>query len=113
MPEQAHIHRRRRMATLYAANCGAGSHGYVLREEPIGFKYHQGADARTVCADSGVSPTLTADYHQPAVAFSKTYRPHFAGDAETWQDTGLANTLNCFDGPSDQRFNEVVCMIGR
>lgn len=34
----------------------------------IAFKYHQGSKAGSVGADTEVSPTLTADYHQPAVA---------------------------------------------
>lgn len=34
----------------------------------VAFKYHQGSKAGSVGADTEVSPTLTADYHQPAVA---------------------------------------------
>lgn len=42
----------------------------------IAFKYHQGAGARGIGAcEDGTSPTLTADYHQPAVlAFAQNSR---------------------------------------
>lgn len=35
----------------------------------MSFKYHQGAKAGGVGAEVGQSPTLTADYHQPAVVY--------------------------------------------
>lgn len=41
------------------------------------------------------------------VSFSRTARPKFAGDASTWVETGLANTLNCFD-IGDGRTNELI-----
>lgn len=34
------------------------------------FKYHQGSKAGSAGADSDVSPTLTVDYHQPAICMS-------------------------------------------
>ena len=40
--------------------------------EPMSFKYHQGAKAGGVGAEVGQSPTLTADYHQPAVCYDTT-----------------------------------------
>lgn len=36
----------------------------------VAFKYHQGSKAGSAGADSDVSPTLTADYHQPAICMS-------------------------------------------
>lgn len=36
----------------------------------IAFKYHQGSKAGSAGADTDVSPTLTADYHQPAICVS-------------------------------------------
>lgn len=40
--------------------------------QPMAFKYHQGAKAGSVGAEEEVSPTLTADYHQPAVCIQGT-----------------------------------------
>lgn len=40
----------------------------------IAFKYHQGSKAGSAGADSDVSPTLTADFHQPAICVS-TFDP--------------------------------------
>ena len=39
----------------------------VLIERSAGFKYHQGAGAGGVGAEPEQSPTLTADWHNPAV----------------------------------------------
>lgn len=39
-----------------------------MNRQAVCFKYHQGAKAGSVGAAVGQSPTLTADYHQPAVA---------------------------------------------
>lgn len=40
--------------------------------------------------------------------FTKTARPKFKGDCETYADTGVAPTINCFD-QGDKRANELVC----
>ena len=40
--------------------------------EAVCFKYHQGAKAGSVGAQVGQSPTLTADYHNPAVCYDTT-----------------------------------------
>lgn len=57
--------------------------------QAIAFKYHAGAKAGSaaVC-DDGTTPTLTADYHQPAVCLSDD-------TAKAACDEELAGTLKC------------------
>lgn len=43
------------------------SNTQTLVQEPLGFKYHQGSGAGSIGCEEGVSPTCTADYHNPAV----------------------------------------------
>ena len=43
------------------------SNTQTLVQEPLGFKYHQGAGAGSIGCEEGISPTCTADYHNPAV----------------------------------------------
>lgn len=40
--------------------------------------------------------------------YVKTAKPTFKGDCETYADTGVAPTINCFD-QGDKRANELVC----
>ena len=52
---------------------GDPCHTLAAQGDPptIAFKYHQGAKAGGIgTCDDGMTPTLTADYHQPAVAFN-------------------------------------------
>lgn len=52
---------------------GDPCHTLAAQGDPptIAFKYHQGAKAGGISTcDDGTTPTLTADYHQPAVAFN-------------------------------------------
>lgn len=51
---------------------GVPQGGAGVGREPVSFKYHQGAKAGNIGADVGQSPTLTADYHQPAIVYDTT-----------------------------------------
>lgn len=61
---------------LGAGNAESTDGSRVSQASTIAFKYHQGAGARGIGAcEDGTSPTLTADYHQPAVlAFAQNSR---------------------------------------
>lgn len=65
--------------------CAGGGKGALIQEDvsatlstsnvqtlfqPLGFKYHQGVKAGSIGAEEEVSPTLTADYHNPAVCYA-------------------------------------------
>lgn len=55
-----------------------------------------------------VSFTLnTIDRHAVAYTFGKTSRPHFKGDAPTYQQLDTANTVNTFD-TGESRANEIA-----
>jgi DNA (cytosine-5)-methyltransferase 1 len=41
----------------------------VVAQDAAGFKYHQGSAAKGVGYEPDQAPTLTADYHQPAIMF--------------------------------------------
>lgn len=51
---------------------GALAGGPGIGREPMSFKYHQGAKAGSIGAEFCYAPTLTADYHQPAVCYDTT-----------------------------------------
>lgn len=51
---------------------GVPQGGAGVCREPVSSKYHQEAKAGNVGAEVGQSPTLTADYHQPAVVYDTT-----------------------------------------
>ena len=54
------------------------------------------------------SATLSCNNDQTVfVPFSKGYRAHYKGDAPTWKDGKVANTLNTFD-VGESRCNELV-----
>lgn len=61
-------------ATLAAReSSGGNSQAVAVRtSQAICFKYHQGAKAGSVGAQVDQSPTLTADFHQPAVCYDAT-----------------------------------------
>ena len=54
----------------------------------------------------GNVPLLMEEVHT-ATPFSKTTRPHSASEAENWEDSSTANTLNTFD-TGETRANELI-----
>ena len=66
-----------------AAGAGRGA-------DAAGFKYHQGAGAGNIGYEPEQSPTLTADYHNPAVFIS--------GDHKASESEGVAGTLPASTG---------------
>ena len=76
-----------------------------LVAEPVAFKFHQGAEARTLGDDVGVSPTITTDWHQPAV----TVHQNQAGDiSETEEMTGTITSQSSVS--RQQLLIEPICM---
>lgn len=57
--------KRKELANALAGGSGIGC-------EPMSFKCHQGAKAGGIGAEFDQAPTLTADYHQPAVCYDTT-----------------------------------------
>lgn len=57
-----------------------------------GFKYHQGSAAGGVGYEHDQSPTLTADYHQPAVLSFKT--DHLTQNGRIHDEDGIAFTVD-------------------
>lgn len=55
-----------------------------------GFKYHQGSGAGSIGLEDEQSPTLTADYHNPAIFIS--------GDHKASESVGVAGTLSASTG---------------
>lgn len=66
-----------------------GIHSAVLQS--AGFKYHQGAQAGNIGYEDEQSPTLTADYHQPAVALQTG---HTAGNGSGVNTEDVSYTLS-------------------
>ena len=66
-----------------------GIHSAVLQS--AGFKYHQGAQAGNIGYEDEQSPTLTADYHQPAVALQIG---HTAGNGSGFNSDDVSYTLS-------------------
>lgn len=64
-----------------------------------GFKYHQGAGAGNIGYEPEQSPTLTADYHNPAICIqgSMIGRSANAGPQGSGINDGVAFTLNTVD----------------
>ena len=62
-----------------------------------GFKFHQGAGAGSVGFEREQSPTLTADWHQPAVLESATYAVRTANTSANGSGVSeeCAHTLDC------------------
>jgi DNA (cytosine-5)-methyltransferase 1 len=59
--------------------------------QSAGFKYHQGAQAGNIGYEDEQSPTLTADYHQPAVALQTG---HTAGNGGGFNTDDVSYTLS-------------------
>lgn len=80
------------------------------RSAALGFKYHQGANARTLGIGQDVSPTLTID-HNPVVCVEECIALQTDGSTSRnqhgcgYQTDGSAYTLNLVDRQS------VVCMV--
>lgn len=64
----------------------------------MAFKYHQGADAGGVGAEVEQSPTLTADWHQPAVCYDTTQVTSRTNRSNP-QPGDPCHTLSCGDAP--------------
>lgn len=60
--------------------------------DSAGFKYHQGSRAGGVGYEPDQSPTLTADYHQPAVLSFKT--DHLSQNGRIHDEDGIAFTAD-------------------
>lgn len=90
--------REKREALAARAEGGAGGAG--------GFKYHQGAGAGSIGYESEQSPTLTADWHSPAVCIqgSMIGRSDSAGPQGSGLNRDVSFTLNTSDR------HAVLCM---
>lgn len=60
--------------------------------DSAGFKYHKGSRAKGVGYEIGSSPTLTTDYHQPAVLSIKT--DHLTQNGRIHDEDGIAFTVD-------------------
>ena len=76
------------------AEGGAGA-----ADEPIGFKYHQGAKAGNIGAKSGVAPTMHADGgHPPAICIQGNAVDRDANcNGKGWRDDDVSFALNTID----------------
>jgi hypothetical protein len=77
--------------------------------------YENHANDSRITESKEVSPLIssragTGGNNLPLVqkCFVKTSKPRFKGDCETYVDTGVAPTVNCFD-QGDKRANELIC----
>lgn len=86
----------------------------AAEERPaFGFKYHQGAGAGGVGFERGQSPTLTADWHNPAICIqgdgSTSKNSHGGGTARKSATPSTASTDTLF--PIDRgAFDSVICI---
>ena len=90
--------------------------GGIAVVEPVYSIENHPADSRVNVDDSGKVQTLTGRMgtgggNVPMVMepFVKSARGKFKGDAETWKDGHVANTLNTFD-QGESRANELIVM---
>ena len=79
-----------------------------------GFKAGQGAQARSIGWEMEKAPTLAAEAGGNSVpsvcaVYRKGTRPHSADEAQKWEETDVANTINTFD-VGEARANELVVM---
>ena len=76
-------------------------------DEPIGFKYHQGAKAGNIGAKSGVAPTMHADGgHPPEICIQGNVVDRDANcNGKGWRDDDVSFALNTVDRPA-------VCISG-
>ena len=88
---------------------GGNNQPFVV-ETPKTLKIRSGCEGRGKGAiiQDNKSATLSCSNDQTVfVPFSKGYRAHYKGDAPTWKDGKVANTLNTFD-VGEGRCNELV-----
>ena len=88
---------------------GGNNQPFVV-ETPKTLKIRSGCEGggKGVLIQEDKSATLSCNNDQTVfVPFCKGYRPHFKGDAPTWKDGEVANTLNTFD-IGETRCNELV-----
>lgn len=83
-----------REGTAAAAEGCAGA-----ADEPIGFKYHQGAKAGNIGAKPGIAPTMHADGgHPPAICIQGNVVDRDANcNGKGWRDDDVSFTLNTID----------------
>jgi DNA (cytosine-5)-methyltransferase 1 len=66
--------------------------GVTYGPEAAGFKYHQGSAAGSVGFQPGISPCLTADFHNPAVVTVTTAYP--TANGSNFTEDGTAYTID-------------------
>lgn len=107
-PESSREKRKELAAAV--GNGNTGVHSYTLKLRHTGSPNRGGGSGPLVQKD--VSATLATAQDQTIIhqtAYSRAGSPRAAGDASKYENTELANTLNCFD-IGDIRTNEVVAM---
>lgn len=88
---------------------GGNNQPFVV-ETPKTLKIRSGCEGggKGVLIQDDKSATLSCNNDQAVfVPFCKGYRPHYKGDAPTWKNGQVANTLNTFD-IGETRCNELV-----
>lgn len=88
---------------------GGNNQPFVV-ETPKTLKIRSGCEGggKGVLVQNDKSATLSCNNDQTVfVPFCKGYRAHYKGDAPTWKDGKVANTLNTFD-VGESRCNELV-----
>lgn len=88
---------------------GGNNQPFVV-ETPKTLKIRSGCEGggKGALIQEDKSATLSCNNDQAVfVPFCKGYRPHYKGDAPTWKDGQIANTLNTFD-IGESRCNELV-----
>lgn len=88
---------------------GGNNQPFVV-ETPKTLKIRSGCEGggKGALIQEDKSATLSCNNDQAVfVPFCKGYRPHYKGDAPTWKDGQVANTLNTFD-IGESRCNELV-----
>mgnify|MGYP000734892956 CR=1 FL=1 len=88
---------------------GGNNQPFVV-ETPKTLKIRSGCEGggKGALIQDDKSATLSCNNDQAVfVPFCKGYRPHYKGDAPTWKDGQVANTLNTFD-IGETRCNELV-----
>ena len=81
----------------------AGAEGCAgAADEPIGFKYHQGAKAGNIGAKPGIAPTMHADGgHPPAICIQGNVVDRDANcNGKGWRDDDVSFALNTVDRPA-------------
>ena len=96
--------REKRQEPAGAAGAGAG-----CDSQPVAFKYSAGAKAQSMPTyDDGTTPTLTADWHSPAVAYAVRMRAGKPGGGKgPLVQTDVSGTLAT---GNDQTIFQPICM---